>query len=89
MMGMIDYDLGDPTPIKPKPKPVPRKHWLKSRTLWVNTLAAVLLAAESSLQILQPVVGDKFFMIASFVLVLVNVVMRSLTTMAIGGDDAE
>ena len=85
----VDIDLGMQSPIQPKPKRTPRKHWLKSRTLWVNTIAALLLTAESSLQIVQPIVGEKMYLWISFGLVLINVVLRSLTTHAIGADDAE
>lgn len=87
---LIDIDLGIPSVFQKKgPPPVPRKHWLKSRTLWINTVAAVMLAAEASLHLIQPIVGEKFYLLTSFALVLINVILRTLTTVAIGGDDAE
>lgn len=89
MMSDSDKAMGKPLPVYTKqPKRTPRKHWAKSRTLWLNTIAAVLLSAEASLQIVQPIVGEKMYLWCSFGLVLINVIMRTLTTVAIGVDDA-
>lgn len=88
MHSMVDIDLGMQSPKQPTPKRTPRKHWVKSRTLWFNTIAAVLISGEASLQIVQPIVGEKMYLWISFGLVLINVVMRTLTTVAIGADDA-
>jgi len=69
------------------PPPPAKKYWLRSRTIWLNTLVAVLLAAEESVHIVQPVVGDSFYMLTSFALVLINVALRSVTTTALVSND--
>ncbi len=83
---VVDYDIS-PRP-RSKQKRTPRKHWIKSRTLWVNAIAGLLLTAEASLHIIQPLIGDNTYMLASFGLILINVLMRTLTTVALGADDA-
>ena len=55
------------------------KPWWKSRTLWLNLLVLVLAAVEAKLQLLQPVLKVDVYTWLSFVLPLLNLVLRTVT----------
>ena len=57
---------------------------VKSKTIWFNTIAGMLLAAEPALALLQPMLGDSVYGIISFVLIIGNVGLRAITTKALG-----
>jgi hypothetical protein len=57
---------------------------VKSKTMWFNTLTGMLLAAEPALHLLQPVLGASTYGIVSFVLIVGNVALRTITNKALG-----
>lgn len=56
------------------------KPWYKSRTLWVNSFAAVLVAVEASMQLIQPHIPVNFYAVVAVVLPVVNAALRVITT---------
>lgn len=56
------------------------KCWWRSRTLWVNALAAGLLALEASTGLLQPLVPVNLYSAIAVALPVVNAVLRVVTT---------
>lgn len=56
----------------------------KSKTIWFNVVVGMLLAAESAIPLLQPVLGEATYGIVSFVLIVGNVAFRSLTSKSLG-----
>ena len=61
------------------------KHWLKSRTLRFNAIAAAFMAAEMSLGLLEPMFGPAFYKAFSFVVIVGNAYFRALTTQPLAG----
>jgi hypothetical protein len=61
----------------------PAKPWWRSRTLSVNALALALAAAESQLQMLQPLLPVNVWMLLAFALPVVNAYLRAITTTAV------
>jgi hypothetical protein len=59
--------------------PAPRKPWWHSRTIWFNAICTGLGAAELSLGLLQPMLPVNSYAVLSFVLVVGNTVLRSIT----------
>ena len=57
-----------------------KKHWLTSRTLWINATAAGLTALEASTGILQPHLPVNFYLLMSVGLPVINAVLRFYTT---------
>lgn len=57
-----------------------KKHWWKSKTIWVNVLAAAVAVAVENVAILRPLLPDNYYAIVAFVLPLVNVMLRVITT---------
>jgi hypothetical protein len=62
----------------------PRKRWWRSRTLWFNATVAALAAAETYLQLLQPLLGGHTYQVLAFGLAVGNAVLRLVTTQALG-----
>lgn len=58
----------------------PTKPWYQSKTLWLNFLAAVLVALETNFHLLQSSIGDHAYVAISSVLAGANVVLRMVTT---------
>lgn len=56
---------------------------IKSKTMWFNTILGTLLAAEGSIALLQPVLGDSAFGIVSFTLTVGNMFLRGMTNKAL------
>lgn len=59
------------------------KPWWKSRTIWLNLLVLLLAAAETKLQVLQPLLPVNVYALVAFCLPLVNLAMRVVTQQAI------
>lgn len=59
------------------------KPWWRSRTLWVNALVLLAAAAETQLQLLQPLLPVNIFALVAFGLPLVNVLLRTVTQQAL------
>ena len=55
------------------------KPWYRSRTIWFNAICTALGAAELSLGLLQAMLPVDAYAVLSFVLVVGNTVLRSLT----------
>lgn len=64
------------------------KAWYKSKTLWVNLVAAVLMALEAGTGLLKPYMADTFWVVMAVGLPIVNAVLRIITTQALGKADA-
>ena len=60
------------------------KPWWLSRTLIVNALLLGLAAAESQLQVLQPLMPMNVYALLAFALPIVNAALRVVTTQPIG-----
>lgn len=65
------------------------KAWYKSRTIWCNALIAALALAESQLDILQPLLPFNVYGGLAFALPIVNVVLRTVTTVPVAARDGE
>lgn len=62
----------------------PRKRWWwRSRTLWFNAIVAALAAAEMSLHVLQPMLGEHTYQVIAFALAVGNAALRLVTTQAL------
>lgn len=59
------------------------KPWWKSKTLLFNALAGTCAAAESSLYLLQPLLGEHTYLILLFGVTVGNALLRVLTTQAL------
>lgn len=55
------------------------KPWYQSRTLWVNTFAAILLSVEANLNLIQPYVPVNFYQLMAVALPVINLLLRSIT----------
>jgi len=66
---------------------VEAKPWWQSRTLWVNALAAGLVALEAGTGMLQPVLPVNFYTALAVLLPAVNAVLRVVTSQAIRGSE--
>lgn len=63
------------------------KAWYKSRVLWFNGIASVLVALEAVFHVLQPLLGPAVYPIALVTVTLVNSLLRVITTQGIGRSD--
>lgn len=64
------------------------KRWYKSKTLWVNLVAAALMALEAGTGLLKPYMADTFWVAMAVGLPIVNAILRIVTTQALGKTDA-
>lgn len=56
------------------------KCWWKSRTLWVNAIAAALVALEASTGLLQPRLPVNLYTAIAVALPVINAMLRVITT---------
>lgn len=72
--------------VRPASKP-----WWRSRTLWLNALVLMAAAAETRLQLLQPLLPLNVYSLVAFGLPLLNVLLRLVTQqpLSIGPAPAE
>ena len=56
------------------------KKWYHSKTIWFNATVASLLLIEQSLPTLQPLIPINIYAVATVVIPLVNVWLRTITT---------
>ena len=72
------------TPAQGEPAPAadakPPKPWWRSKTIWFNAICTGLAAAELSLGLLQALLPVNAYAVLSFVLVVGNTVLRSVTS---------
>lgn len=57
-----------------------QKVWWKSRTLWVNAVAAMLVALEAGTGILQPLLPFVLYTALAVGLPIINALLRVITT---------
>lgn len=67
----------------PDHDPATCKHWWHSRTIWINVLAAGLLALEATTGMLQPLLPVNLYTAIAVGLPVINAMLRVLTTQAI------
>lgn len=58
----------------------PPKAWWRSKTIWFNAICTGLATAELSLGLLQALLPVNAYAVLSFVLVVGNTVLRSVTS---------
>ena len=56
------------------------KHWIRSKTLWVNAFAAALVALEAGTGLLHPHLPVNLYTAVAVGLPVLNAVLRVLTT---------
>lgn len=61
-----------------------KKPWYRSKTLWFNTIVAMLIALESTLHVIQPYVPGNIYAYGMLFLVMVNAGLRIVTSQGIG-----
>ncbi|WP_042919750.1 hypothetical protein [Stutzerimonas kunmingensis] len=59
------------------------KHWSRSRTLWVNAIAAGLVALEAGTGLLQPHLPVSLYTAVAVGLPVINAVLRVMTHQAV------
>jgi hypothetical protein len=59
------------------------KHFCRSRTLWVNAIAAGLLALEAGTGLLQPHLPVNLYTAVAVTLPMLNAVLRVITTQGV------
>lgn len=57
----------------------PAKPWWHSKTLWANVIVLALTAAETQLQMLQPLLPVNVYALVAFGLPVLNLVLRTVT----------
>lgn len=58
---------------------VSAKPWWQSKTLWLNLIAAVLIALEAQFSVLQPLLPGNVYAWFSVVLTMANAALRVIT----------
>lgn len=61
----------------------PVKLWWQSKTLWLNILAAALIALETQFSLLQPFLPGNVYAWVAVVLTVANSMLRIVTTQAL------
>lgn len=59
------------------------KHWSRSRTLWINAIAAGLVALEAGTGMLQPHLPVSLYTAVAVGLPVINAVLRVMTHQAV------
>lgn len=59
------------------------KHWWHSRTIWLNVIAAGLVALEASTGLLQPLLPVNLYTAIAVGLPVINAMLRIVTNQAI------
>ena len=59
------------------------KKWYKSKTLWFNGVSSSLLMAEANLHFLQPILHVNVYVCFAFILPIVNMWLRLISTQEI------
>ena len=57
-----------------------QKSWWKSKTLWVNAVAAMLVALEAGTGVLQPLLPINLYAALAVGLPIINALLRVITT---------
>lgn len=56
----------------------------KSKTYWFNSVIGAIALAEQNMNVLKPMLGDKMYGVALFVVVIGNFILREMTTQPVG-----
>jgi len=56
-----------------------KKVWLKSKTIWSSVVFSAVIAAESNMHLLKPVLGDNVYLILCFAFSILVVTLRGIT----------
>lgn len=59
------------------------KRWWKSKTLWLNTVSAFLIAVEASIGLISSKFGAEYYLLILGLLAAANAFLRFLTTQPI------
>lgn len=59
------------------------KPWWQSKTLWLNAVAAALVALESGTGMLQPLLPVNFYTLLAVGLPVLNAALRVMTTQGV------
>lgn len=59
------------------------KPWYRSRTLWFNAAAAVLLVIEQQLGLIKPIMGAETYAAFALAVMSINAVLRVVTSMGL------
>lgn len=57
-----------------------QKTWWKSKTLWINAVAAMLVALEAGTGVLQPLLPVNLYTVLAVGLPIINALLRVITT---------
>lgn len=57
-----------------------KKPWWRSKTLWLNAIAAALVALEANSGLLQPLLPVNLYTVLAVALPVVNALLRVVTT---------
>lgn len=60
------------------------KPWYASKTIWINTAAAMLVALEASTGALKPLLPVDLYTTIAIALPMINAALRVVTTQGIG-----
>ncbi|MCG8991464.1 hypothetical protein LH427_04795 [Laribacter hongkongensis] len=60
-----------------------KKRWFTSKTLWLNAVAAGLVALEAGWGMLQPMLPVNFYTLMAVVLPVANATLRVLTSQGV------
>lgn len=60
-----------------------KKPWWKSKTLWLNAIAAGLVALEANTGLLRPLLPVSLYMVLAAGLPVANALLRVITTQAL------
>ncbi|HAF00403.1 MAG TPA: hypothetical protein DCG63_03825 [Methylophilaceae bacterium] len=61
-----------------------KKPWYKSKTIWFNTVVAMLATLEATAHVIQPYVSGNVFAYGMLILTMGNAGLRIITTQGIG-----
>lgn len=65
------------------------KHWWQSKTIWFNVAIAVGVAVDANMGLLRDQLSPGVYVALASGIAGVNVLLRMITSQAIGGNDAE
>ena len=57
-----------------------KKRWFTSKTIWLNTAAAALVALEANWGLLQPLLPVNFYSVLAVALPVANAALRIVTS---------
>lgn len=61
-----------------------KKRWFTSKTLWLNTIVAALVALEANWGLLQPMLPVNFYTAIAVLLPVANAVLRVFSSKGVG-----